>query len=360
MRVAQIGAAFLISLQAFPQIVPRYQFDLATTFDGSLLYFSGVFAGDANSRIYMWSRAAGLTLFADRPDLAELPPRYGEHLYGTQITYGGSVLYHAERLCWISIGGGINTCDIGQTQVVTPNLPQFMLSGFLLISPNGRYGVAVPYNSGGLWTDWFTGQQIEVDFKGQIIPNVTPPFSVNQHAVANNGSFLITAPGLAGVRVWSPTGEILLRTKDYVQQASISADGSTVALNPFDHTLGDVRSPTYVYNLTAVTTNPTPTPVQFPQFVSMSDDGQTVAYLTASPNQPPYIVQAMIANSDGTGARQVTNLPNGAYSVLLSGDANYLYVVAANPNVTPLSSAGTQIQRYELATGVVDSVIPDP
>jgi hypothetical protein len=354
MRGGLIVAALVISVPAFSQGNPQFQYDLATTYDGSVLYFSAVVSStNPNTKIYSWSRSAGLALFGDRPDLMELPPYFGEHLYGTQITYEGSVLYHAEQLCATGTGPGFNTCDNGQTQVVIPSLPQFTLSGFLLISPFGRYGVAVPYKSGGLWMDWFTGQQIEVDFKGQIVPNVSPPFYVNQHAVANNGSFLITVPGAAGVRVWSPTGEIVLPTGDYLMNASISADGSTVALNPFDHTLGDVRSPTYVYNLAALATNPAAKPVAFPQFVSMSDDGQTVAYLAVNGRIPSNLAQAMVSHADGTGARQITNLPYGASRVLLSGDARYLFVVAYNGDN---GNDGTQIQRYELATGVVDTV----
>jgi hypothetical protein len=305
----------LIAVPAFCQVNTPY--DLASTYDGSTVYFSAVSPGDLNSRIYRWSADQGLRPFGDRPDLAQLPPFYGEHLYGTHLTYEGSVLYHAERVCRTGLGPGFNGCDIGQTQVVDPNQPEFTLSAVLLVSPNGRYGVAVPYGSGGLWMDYVVGQQIQVDFKGQIIPAVTPPFSINQHAIANNCAFLITAPGQTGVRVWSPTGETLLSTADYLQHASISADGSKVALNPFDVMYGDVRSPTYVYDLSAVQAPP----ARFSQFVSMSDDGKTVAYLSASPNLAPYIVQAMIANSDGTGARTITNLPHGASSLVLSGDA---------------------------------------
>jgi hypothetical protein len=354
MQAGSTLAVFLIALTAFSQTNtnPQGQYDLATTYDGSVLYFTSVPPGTQSSKIYRWSLTAGLTLFGDRPDLTKLRPYYGEHLYGTELTYSGAVLYHAEQLCPAPTGGNEpNNCGIGQTQVVDPNVPPFALTGYLLVSPNGRYGVAesvaVPYGGSALWMDWLTGQQIEVNLKNQFLPNVGPPYAVNQHAVANNGSFLITAPGGAGLVVWSPSGQIVLpQVNDRSIQItpggssagpSISADGSTVAFG------------TFVYNVAAFAANPAASPVGFPQPVSLSDDGRTVAYLSAYGGEPYHGVQAIVANSDGTGARQITNLPYGINSVLLSGDGHCLYVVAfASDSGNP----GTQIHRYVLSTGV--------
>ena len=343
MRAAVILAA---SFAAFPALA-QYQYDLATTRDGSVLYFSYILpSASLSSKIYRWSHAAGVTLFADRPDLAQAPPLYGQHLYGTAITDDGTVLYHAEALCATGTGPGFNTCSVGETQIVTPGLEPFSMAGFLLISPNGRYGVYAPYNSGGLWMDWWTGEQIEVDFHDRTVPNVTPPFSVNQHAVANNGSFLIAAPRAPGLRIWSKNGEMVLPLPDYIEIASISADGSTVAVTPHDTSDGPT-SPTYVYDLRSGRRT------KFNQPVSMSEDGQSVAYLTADIHQPPFGgAQAMVARSDGTGARQVTNAPEGVRSALLSGDARYLYVVVGGPD----ASSPSRIQRYEAATGDVEDI----
>ena len=346
MRLAIILAA---SFAVFPAFAQPRQYDLATTRDGSVLYFTYLnpnFSDPAglSTKIYRWSHDAGLTLFGDRPD-----PAHGEHLYGTQITYDGTVLYHAEALCSTGMGPGFNNCSIGETQVVNPDQQPFRVRGFLLISPNGRYGVFAPYNSGGLWVDWWTGEQIEVDFhQYQIIPNVTPPFFVNQHAVANNGSFLITAAGSDGLKIWSKSGEIVLPGPDPVRDATISADGSTVAVTARDlNTPNDPTIPTYLYDV------PSGRRTRFAQPVSLSDDGQTVAYLTADIFQSPFInAQAIVARSDGTGARQITNAPEGIRSALLSGDARYLYVVVGDPRFV----APSRIQRYELTTGTVENI----
>ncbi len=345
MRIAIFLAAW-IAAAAFPAFA-QYQYDLATTRDGSVLYFSLIDPSiGLNTKIYRWSQDAGVALFGDRPDLAQVPPHYGEHLYGTQITYDGTVLYHAEPLCVTGMGPGFNDCTWGETQAIIPNVPPFSVPGFLLISPNGRYGVFTPFNRGGLWVDWLTGEHMEVDFhKYQVIPNVTPPFSVNQHAVANNGSFLITAAGADGLRVWSKDGEIVLPVTDIARNAAISADGSTVAVTARDLNIPDDPTvPTYVYDL------PSGRRTKFAQPVSMSDDGQTVAYLTVDIYQSPFtIAQAMVARSDGTGARQITHVPDGIRSVLLSGDARFLYVVEGQPNL----AASSRIRRYEIATGEV-------
>jgi hypothetical protein len=244
------------------------------------------------------------------------------------------------------MGPGFNDCTLGQTQIVNPNVPQLSVPGFLLISPNGRYGVFSPYKSGALWVDWFTGEQIEVDFHTyQVIPNVAPPFYANPHAVANNGSFLITAAGSDGVRVWSKSGDIVLPVNDSARNATISADGSTVAVTARDLNSDDPTIPTYVYDLASGRKT------RFAQPVSLSDDGQTVAYLSAD-IVPWANAQAIVARSDGTGVRQITNVPDGIRSVILSGDARYLYVVDGNPNL----STQSRIQRYEVATGAAEDI----
>lgn len=342
----RVGIVVAASLAAFPALA-QFQYDLATTHDGSVLYFSYVDASvPANSRIYRWSPDSGVTLFGDRPDLAQLPPHYGEHLYGTQLTDAGSVLYHAEPLCVTGFGPGFNDCTVGETEIVIPNMAPFSIQGFLLVSPNGRYGVFTPYGSGALWVDWFTGEQIEVDFhQYEMIPNVSPPFYVNQHAVANNGSFLITASGIDGLKVWSKNGETVLPVSDIARNAAISADGSTVAVTARDlNSPNDPTIPTYIYDLASGRMT------KFAQPVSMSDDGQTVAYPSADILSLAD-AQAIVARSDGTGAHQITNTPVGLRSVLLSGDAHYLYVVVANPYFS-----SSRIQRYDLTTGAVEDI----
>src|SRR6266446_3877129 len=96
MRSAVILLALLIAIPAFAQV----QYDLATTRDGSVLYFTYINPSTGlSTKIYRWSRYADVTLFGDRPDLAQAPPLFGAHLYGTEITEAGSVIYHAEPLC---------------------------------------------------------------------------------------------------------------------------------------------------------------------------------------------------------------------------------------------------------------------
>ena len=61
--------------------------------------------------------------------------------------------------------------------------------------------------------------------------------------------------------------------------------------------------------------------------VSMSDDGKTVAYLSADPTLPYFPnPQAVVARSDGTGARRIgAEVPEGLHALLLSGDGRVLY-----------------------------------
>jgi len=57
----------------------------------------------------------------------------------------------------------------------------------------------------------------------------------------------------------------------------------------------------------------------------------------------------MVAHSDGSAARVVTNVADGVRSVLLSGDAHYLYVVEGNSYIVIQS----RIQRFDLTTGAI-------
>jgi hypothetical protein len=131
----------------------------------------------------------------------------------------------------------------------------------------------------------------------------------------------------------------------------ITVNTCTAPRSPVAVTARDLNSPddptvpTYVYDLASGRQT------RFTHAVSMSDDGQIVAYLSAHIT-PDTLPQAIVACSDGIGARQITNLPEGVRSVLLSGDARYLYVVVGNPYL----STQSRIQRYELATGAVEDI----
>lgn len=344
MRTALILAC---SLAAFAQ-QPK---DLATTRDGAVLYFTRQYfaAHGLDSTIYRWSADAGVTVFAERPDLRPPPPALGgAQLYGTQVTDGGAILFHAEPLCSTGLGPGFNTCTMGETQVMVPDREPFRVPAFLLVSPSGRYGVFAPYGKGALWTDWATGEEIEVEMESPYeIPGVAPPFSVNQYAVADNGSFLIktTAGGRVGLRVWSKRGEVVLPATSVIEFATISADGSTVAITAADPRNPSPSSPSQVHDLASGRVT------GFPGRVSLSEDGKTVAYLSGEPFQPPYKAQAMVARADGSGARQVTNAPDAVFSALLSRDGRYLFVTAGSP-----FDGAPRIERYELSTGRMEPI----
>jgi len=327
----RIGTALAVALTLVPAFA---QIDLATTYDGSALYFRVVTQNGIN-RIERWTRESGVTVFADRPDQGNLS--------GIQTTYAGSVTYHKEPRCSVGLGPGFNDCPAGESVVAIPNVERFSLYGFLLISPSGRYGVSSPYKSGALWEDWITGEAMQVDYGVPALgmPGVNPGFSINQHVVANDGSFLIKDP--RGLRIWSRNGESFLPLRDYIISATISGDGSTVAVAPYDPCC--MTSPTYVYDL------PSGRVTIFALEVSMSDDGKTVAYLSADPRLPVFPnPQAVVARSDGTGARQIGDVPEGLHAVLLSGDGKILYAVTAT------FSGPSRILRYEVKTGAVEEI----
>lgn len=345
MRLTAGTLGLIMALPVLPQRL--YHHDLAPAHDGAVLYFS-YFRPEKNfgTKIFRWTATSGVELFADRPDLAEKPPLFRSHLYGADTTYSGTVIFHAEPACSTGTGPGFNTCSIGETQIVHPGQMPFSVEGFLLISPNGRYGVFATFEDRALWVDWVTGEEKEVAMPFQNVANVSPPFSVNQHAVANNGSFLIA--GGDRVRVWSKDGEIVLRTTERARATAISADGSTVAITAREPGDQSEVVPTYVYSLATGSRRKFES-----SYVSMSGDGQVVAYLNGNPERPFAQSQAVIARN-GQPDRQITNAPEGVRSVVLSEDGRYLFA-AIGDNFGDERSF--RIERRHLETGAVD-VLP--
>lgn len=256
-------------------------------------------------------------------------------------------MFHAEAGCATGTGPGFNTCSIGETQIQHPGQAPFTVEGFLLISPNGRYGVSATFENRATWMDWVTGEEIAVEMPFQSVANVSPPFSVNQHAIANNGAFLIT--GGDRVRVWSKAGEMVLHTTDLVRFATISADGSTVAVitrGPEDR---NEVVPTYVYSLASGARRKFES-----SSVSMNGDGSVIAYWNGNPDQPFSRSQVVIARN-GVAEKQITNAPEGVRSAVLSEDGRLVFV-AIGDNFGP--EKNFRIERHNLETGAVD-VLPD-
>ncbi len=328
----RIGA--ILACAALPAFA---QFDLATTRDGSILYFSAPVPHTGNVDVYRWTRATGVTRFADRPDLAD--PNVGVRLTGTQLTAAGSVLYHAGPNCPIGREG--NQCAVGQTVINIPGLVPFSEDGYLLISPNGRYGISTPWGPGAFWMDWETGATRVVDAAG--VPDTTSPFHPNQHALSNDGKFLVLAPG--GANVWSPGGTLIPLP---FGGSILSADGSTVAgTYPCC-----VREGAFVYDLASGHT------ANFNPPIALSDDGQVAYFETPANTAPVEFARLLIARSDATGAQFIGFLPGAAQEVALSGDGRVVYVVATDPrNPTP---GPFPIFRFEVATGAVDEIDFNP
>jgi hypothetical protein len=103
----KVGIILALSPFVFPAFAQEFAFPtgLATTYDGSVLYFSNAAGKVPNSKIYRWTEDTGLTVFAHQP---------GDHLYGTELTYAGTILYHAELYCSTGTGPGFNNCTVGE------------------------------------------------------------------------------------------------------------------------------------------------------------------------------------------------------------------------------------------------------
>jgi hypothetical protein len=77
---------------------------------------------------------------------------------------------------------------------------------------------------------------------------------------------------------------------------------------------------------------------------SISDDGQTVLYLSNSSGAP----QAYVIHIDGSGSRELTNDPPGIARAILSGDGSTAYAV----------TLGARLIKITVASGEIEELIP--
>jgi uncharacterized protein (TIGR03437 family) len=352
-----LGLFCLAPVPAFAQ--PQ---DLATTDDGSVIYFSSPLRlkGSAeltNSKIFKYANGVYDLVAQPAPAVTlsgggvinfdyRLPNVSGD---GGILAYDGTASCHLVAVCPESVLATHGFVSGAQ-------LPAAMTaSGSLRISHNGRFALRF-----GSSAPSFTPTQF-YDLQTGTLSNVSGNVLGDGRLAVSDDGTIFTSEGL-----WH-NGQInALITAHTPLIAHLSADGTTVvyesAVNVvlvagggFMH-LWNYDDLLYAYNpangtevqldqsprLEFVTGSPFFQPP--PYFsISVSNDGHRVLYRTsATINAAP---QAILANIDGTGRRVLTVENSGIKETVLSGDGHHAYAVTGAGGLLSINVDSGDIQR---------------
>ncbi len=297
---------------------------MATTDDGSVLYFSTPFnlAGSVDPapvKIYVYD-ASGFRLYVDQfPGNAQ----QAITLSNPWVSGDGSVVafqgeYQSEYFCggfFFELCFNTNTVTAVQSGSAAP----LIFSGTAVLSASGQYAL-IP---GPILLDLTTGAQTG-------IPQPPPYNNVLLDGVASDGTVLLYNLGLSLLDTWRP-GSI-----QYIAAATPAAvmnDAATTVVYVQGFAL-------YIYDIASSTgrlfaNGSAP---------SISRNGQWVAFLSPVNGVP----QAWAVPADQSQYLQLTNDPFGVTSVIVSGSGNVVYA----------ATAANAIWEYDLTAGTSTQILP--
>jgi uncharacterized protein (TIGR03437 family) len=312
----------------------------ATNRDGSVLYFSSSLRAKGTSqylhpKIFVWEPGTGVRLYEQRPlpdpdpTITGCPYKFYS-LDAVDVSSDGSV---------VAVGGlspGIPCYTVEQFQTTIysgADSPQ-VLPGGAILSRNGRYAVLYssvsPFlsNTTGVQSyqvvDLQTGQQTTYSGWGVGGPRLTNDGTL----LLNNSSGLVLARGTQMTVLGLPT------ISGWINDAGTQVIYATY---------------TQLFSYSVASHSSVLLADQPPSFVATSDDGSVVAFGGSGAGSQVFVVR-----SDGTGLRQLTDIPGGAYPVAISGDGTVVFAT------TYLTSA-YRLVRIDVASGESSDIIgPTP
>jgi uncharacterized protein (TIGR03437 family) len=322
--------------------------DLATTADGSQLYFSTPYrlTGSAEPGYAKLLRYAGghFDLFRsiDREDL------YGAPYHDTnfylaerpQVSADGSVVgYTASRNCQGGshcVGYTLHTAHLAGSPDTTPG------AGWFTLSPDGRYALVFVTESlypgpNPALLDLAANTSVNLAQAGSAIGD-------GLQAVASGGAVLLQ--DAKGALIRTASGSVTrLALAVSPRQARLSADASTVVYEAAsaggewqlraydiagarDRLLASAGAPPYPTAFTSV----------FQPVVTR--DGKTVAYLAGG--------QVLVQGTDGSASRTLIGAPDAFTALTISGSGNVAYA----------ATDSGRLVRVDLPGGVVTALLP--
>jgi uncharacterized protein (TIGR03437 family) len=329
-HIPKLAASMLLLLATTPLCFGQF-FGLATTNDGSRLYFSSTLRLRGSdeyltSKIFMMD-SAGAHLIDDE---GEPPGVVWNDLYSPSVTGAGSLLvYNAEYSC---LGFG-TICILGELSSPTtpPGTPNpFFGAGGVVISRNGRFGVLYQTRGG------HGGETTLIDLSTGATTILTE-YGIGRPLVATNGLVLMTLV---------ERGPALINQSQTIQLEpgitafGMSDDGAVIV---YAKTVSDSESRLVLIQSTGGSPMPFgPSGKDIYQTV-VSGDGQSVIYLSTVNT----VAQLFFIRTNGSDFRQLINVPEGMTSATLSGDGKIVYAVT---NIGALF-------RIETETGNIQQLI---
>jgi len=303
---------------------------LATTDDGSVLYFSTPFnlAGAANptsaNKIYIYD-ANGLRLYSDRfPEQAGIPEPIGTSNPwvsgdGSVVAYQGTYTTNGCYGFAFCIPPMTYTLTAIQRESAAPEI----LNTAAILSANGQYAVT-PYP---VLLDLTTGAST-------AIPSPSYNVAVTPDSVASDGTVLlhICCPTPEQTYyAWAPGAG--LRNLSLAAGSAVMNDAATTVVYSQGIAL-------YLYNLA------TGASYLFANgsAPSISRDGQWVAFLSPVTG----VLQAWAVPAGQSEFLQLSSDPFGVASVVISGSGNVVYAV----------TGANAIWKYDLIAGAATQVVP--
>lgn len=334
-------ATWLSFLLALTSALPAQYTSLSTDSSGSTLFFTAEFTQPESAQA-VWGKLfiaddEGVRPFLIRPrDVTPIRVFNDGHitnaydLLGVDLASNGSRLAVAgARECTVTV----QYCQFMDTSDVYDNQGQFLLTanGLVSFSPNGEWALAVGVSSDAPFTQ-FTLIEVATD-RRYALPTGLGNRYWRLHKVADNG----TAAYLRGGQL------ILFHPSIGVQETFFG--GEWVAIDASASTVVLERNSALQVLPTARLSPLSLTPPGWRDFAPrISDNGQRILFLsTPSDANDPQIYSV---KPDGSQRRQVTAIPEGVISAILSGNGEVSWAVTRTGRLLKISLLTGQQQEF--------------
>jgi len=328
---------------------------LATTFDGSVLYYSNSqplrgSGAPYQGRIFRWDAEQGVRLFAETvasvdQDPSSLPivvgvPVFTTNMYdlyspvtsadGSVVAWKGEAYCNCCQSCYLYPHASTEISFRGVRGKFVGNWGTFHLSA------NGRYGLIT---DGTVTEYWDLTNDTGSVIYGAEAPKVLPG---GRRLVTDDGAAVISDS--RSIVLWTPTRQQRLLAQGRTLAAS--RDGRTVIYSEWG---SGVDIPDPIYSLDTATNRKTllfsgPTDVTAS---SVSDDAKRLLLLVPEEGDPFVKRWLFLINSDGSGARWFNYSEQGYREGILSGDGRTIFVVSEN----------NQLFRIDPETGASEELV---
>jgi uncharacterized protein (TIGR03437 family) len=359
--------------------------ELATTDDGSQLYFSTAYrlkgSGQyTNPKIFQLANGSYSLVAQTDPNGAGAAQQLELHL---PVASGdGSIVTWEQIACPARKICGIYD-DVSKTEpsVSGIELPAEMTSsGSLRVSPNGRFFLqyCCGFSSGA------NGSSIVYDSALGTLTTIPgfAPVSFGRQAIADDGTALLTRWPSGNVPLalflWNNGTLIQIPTQSlqysFDDPPRLSADAQTMVYRSSDgagavkliaHRLDSGDENVLATGPPAVGFSGPGGFCSCPLFLgqyfrhSISNDGQRVLFL-ARDSANHNVSEVFVINSDGTGLRQLTFESSGINEAVLSGDGHTAFAAAVNNDLLAINVDTGDIQRLlsDLPSFSVNALVP--